>query len=111
MTDLIIIDQAQSQGGQVPALERLRTAGDETPVVVLSSVGSIAERISALENGADDYIVKPVSVAELAARPGNPPPHPARSTRPPRVRRRDTPYRRPGNRLDPSASAARWREA
>jgi two-component system OmpR family response regulator/two-component system copper resistance phosphate regulon response regulator CusR len=49
-------------------LRRLRAAGIETPVLVLTALGSVDERVSGLEAGADDYLVKPFAFSELAAR-------------------------------------------
>lgn len=47
---------------------RLREANDVTPVLLLTARDEIADRISGLDAGADDYIVKPVDVGELLAR-------------------------------------------
>ena len=49
-------------------LRRLREAGDRTPVVVLSGRNGEGDRILGLDLGADDYLVKPFSPGELAAR-------------------------------------------
>ncbi len=49
-------------------LRRLRDAGDRTPVVVLSGRSGEDDRIVGLDLGADDYLVKPFSPGELAAR-------------------------------------------
>ncbi|MCB1625818.1 MAG: response regulator transcription factor [Pseudomonadales bacterium] len=49
-------------------LQRLRARGDRTPVLVLTSRDAVEDRIAGLDGGADDYLVKPVAIAELAAR-------------------------------------------
>jgi two-component system, OmpR family, response regulator MprA len=47
---------------------RLRTAGDRTPVLMLTARESVEDRISGLDAGADDYLVKPFALEELLAR-------------------------------------------
>jgi len=54
------------EGGDV--LQRLRARGAATPVLVLSAREMLDERIRLLDLGADDYLVKPVAVAEIEAR-------------------------------------------
>jgi two-component system OmpR family response regulator/two-component system response regulator QseB len=49
-------------------LERLRAAHSTVPIVVLTAREAITERVTQLDAGADDYIVKPVDLDELAAR-------------------------------------------
>ena len=49
-------------------LERRRSAGDRTPVLVLTARDALEDRVAGLDAGADDYVVKPVAIAELAAR-------------------------------------------
>jgi two-component system OmpR family response regulator/two-component system response regulator QseB len=49
-------------------LERRRGAGDRTPVLVLTARDALEDRVGGLDAGADDYVVKPVAIAELAAR-------------------------------------------
>jgi two-component system, OmpR family, response regulator MprA len=47
---------------------RLRTAGDRTPILMLTARDAIEDRIDGLDAGADDYLVKPFDVGELEAR-------------------------------------------
>jgi DNA-binding response OmpR family regulator len=47
---------------------RLRAAGDETPICILSARDEVADRVAGLQAGADDYLVKPFAVEELVAR-------------------------------------------
>jgi len=49
-------------------LEKLRTDGIQTPVVVLTALGSIQDRVAGLNKGADDYVAKPFAMPELLAR-------------------------------------------
>ena len=49
-------------------MRRLRAAGSKLPVIILSARGSVEAKIEGLEAGADDYLAKPFSIAELLAR-------------------------------------------
>jgi len=49
-------------------LRRLRAQGHATPALVLSSLGEVEQRVEGLRGGADDYLAKPFSFAELSAR-------------------------------------------
>ncbi|MBI4933326.1 MAG: response regulator transcription factor [Actinobacteria bacterium] len=49
-------------------LRRLRTDGDQTPVVFLTARDGLDDRVKGLTSGADDYVVKPFAIAELVAR-------------------------------------------
>ena len=46
----------------------LRAGGTTTPILMLTAIGGIADRVEGLEGGADDYLVKPFAFSELAAR-------------------------------------------
>lgn len=65
---LIILDLNFGQTDGLALLERLRTEGLETPVIVLSARNRINDRVESLNVGADDYVTKPFSFQELAAR-------------------------------------------
>jgi DNA-binding response OmpR family regulator len=65
---LIILDLNFGQTDGLRLLEKLRAAGVETPVLVLSARDRISDRIQSLNLGADDYVTKPFSFRELAAR-------------------------------------------
>ncbi len=55
----------------LPGLELLRTLREEgikTPVLVMTALGSVDERVAGLTDGADDYLVKPIAMPELLAR-------------------------------------------
>ncbi len=65
---LIILDLNFGETDGLKLLEKLRAEGVETPVMVLSARNRIDDRIQSLNMGADDYITKPFSFQELAAR-------------------------------------------
>src|SRR5262245_44847685 len=65
---LIILDLNFGQTDGMQLLQKLRTAGVATPVMVLSARNRVADRIQSLNLGADDYVTKPFSFQELAAR-------------------------------------------
>ena len=49
-------------------LRRLRARGNKVPVLILTARDAVGDRVKGLDGGADDYVVKPVDLAELAAR-------------------------------------------
>jgi len=65
--DLIILDLGLPDGDGKEVLRHVR-ARDETPVLVLSARDREAEKVEALDQGADDYVNKPFGVEELTAR-------------------------------------------
>jgi two-component system OmpR family response regulator len=66
--DVMIIDRMMPRMDGVALVERLRAEGDRTPVLFLSALGEINDRVTGLNAGADDYLVKPYALAELLAR-------------------------------------------
>ncbi|WP_083100927.1 response regulator [Pseudophaeobacter leonis] len=68
--DLILLDLMLPDGRGQPFLRRLRKQGDVTPVIILTALDQISDRIDGLNAGADDYMVKPFDLAELSARVG-----------------------------------------
>lgn len=66
--DLIVLDVLMPQLNGREALRLLRQRGDWTPVILLTQVTGSAERIMALEEGADDYLNKPFDPQELVVR-------------------------------------------
>lgn len=66
--DLIVLDVLMPRLDGREALRRLRQAENWTPVILLTRIGSPAERAMALEEGADDYLNKPFEPYELIAR-------------------------------------------
>ncbi len=66
--DMVLLDLRLSDGDGLDLLRALRRRGDKTPVIVLTARGEVEQRVLGLKLGADDYVVKPFSVHELAAR-------------------------------------------
>ena len=64
----IILDLGLPRLSGAEVLRRLRADGDRTPVLVLTARDALDDRVAGLDAGADDYVIKPVAVAELAAR-------------------------------------------
>jgi two-component system OmpR family response regulator len=66
--DLIVLDRMLPGLDGLGVLRALRAAGVVTPVLTLSALASVDDRIAGLESGADDYLVKPFAFSELLAR-------------------------------------------
>ncbi len=66
--DIVILDIGLPDGSGIELLKEWRGAGNTTPVVILSSRADEAGIVSALDFGADDYVVKPFGMNELIAR-------------------------------------------
>ena len=66
--DVVVLDRMLPQIDGVAILRTLRAAGVKTPVLLLTSMGGIDDRVEGLEAGGDDYLVKPFAMAELLAR-------------------------------------------
>lgn len=68
MFEAIILDRMLPRLEGLDVLRRVRAASVQVPVILLTAKGSIADRVSGLDAGADDYLVKPFAMAELVAR-------------------------------------------
>ena len=66
--DVMIVDRMMPKMDGVTLVETLRREGDQTPVLFLSALGEINDRVDGLKAGGDDYLVKPYAFAELIAR-------------------------------------------
>lgn len=69
--DLVLLDLMLPDGRGIGFLRRLRTRGDVTPVIILTALDQVSDRIEGLNAGADDYLVKPFDLSELSARLGS----------------------------------------
>jgi two-component system, OmpR family, response regulator len=69
--DLVLLDLMLPDGRGIPFLKDLRSRGDVTPVIILTALDQVSDRIDGLNAGADDYMVKPFDLAELSARIGS----------------------------------------
>ena len=66
--DCLVIDRLLPGFDGLTVVRTLRSAGVRTPIIFLTAVGGVADRIQGLRAGADDYLVKPFELEELAAR-------------------------------------------
>jgi two-component system response regulator MprA len=66
--DVMVLDWLMPGLDGLGVLERLRTAGDKTLILMLTARDAVENRVEGLESGADDYLVKPFAPAELLAR-------------------------------------------
>lgn len=66
--DVIVLDLMLPDLSGLELLRRLRADGIQTPVVLLTAMGSVEDRVTGLKAGADDYLVKPFAFPELVAR-------------------------------------------
>jgi two-component system response regulator MprA len=66
--DAVILDIGLPTIDGLDVCRRIRAAGDDTPVLMLTARDAIDDRVQGLDAGADDYLVKPFALAELLAR-------------------------------------------
>ena len=66
--DVLVVDRMMPRLDGIGMVETLRRDGDRTPVLFLSALGEIDDRVAGLKAGGDDYLVKPYAFAELIAR-------------------------------------------
>ena len=66
--DVIVLDRMLPEIDGLAILRTIRASGVKTPVLLLTALGGIDDRVEGLEAGADDYLVKPFAFAELLAR-------------------------------------------
>lgn len=66
--DAIILDLMMPGADGMTVCRRLRTAGDRTPILMLTARHELSDRVAGLDAGADDYLVKPFALEELLAR-------------------------------------------
>jgi two-component system response regulator QseB len=66
--DMLLLDLGLPRKGGLEVLASLRRRGDSIPVLILTARDAVADRVKGLDAGADDYLVKPFDLEELAAR-------------------------------------------
>ena len=66
--DVVVLDRMVPGIDGLSLLKVLRASGDKTPILMLTAMSQINDRVAGLEEGADDYLVKPFAFSELAAR-------------------------------------------
>src|SRR5205085_5042648 len=66
--DVLVVDRMLPKRDGLSIVEQLRGRGDQTPVLILSALGQVDDRVTGLRSGGDDYLPKPYAFAELLAR-------------------------------------------
>jgi DNA-binding response OmpR family regulator len=66
--DVAVLDWRMPEATGVEVIEQLRRAGDRTPILMLTARDTASDRVTGLDSGADDYLVKPFEISELFAR-------------------------------------------
>ncbi len=66
--DLMILDLGLPDKSGLEVLKQLRAQGNDLPVLILTARDSVSDRVAGLDNGADDYMIKPFDLDELSAR-------------------------------------------
>ncbi len=66
--DVLVVDRMLPRLDGLALVKQLRAQGDHTPVLILSALGAVDDRVKGLKSGGDDYLVKPFAIEELVAR-------------------------------------------
>lgn len=102
--DAVVLDRLLPDINGLAVIDLLRSRGDNVPLLMLSALGSVKDRIEGLQVGADDYLAKPFDIDELVARLA------AIARR--KHGRQESPDLQVGRlRLDPSSHCAIYRDA
>ena len=67
-SDLVVLDLMLPKVSGIDVLKAARSAGVRTPVILLTALGTVADKLAGFRSGADDYLVKPFAIDELLAR-------------------------------------------
>jgi DNA-binding response OmpR family regulator len=65
---VMVLDMVMPDLSGISVVTRMRARGNDTPICILSARDEVEDRVAGLEAGADDYVVKPFDIGELAAR-------------------------------------------
>ncbi len=66
--DALVVDRMLPGLDGLSVIETVRSSGRETPILVLSALGEVGDRVEGLRRGGDDYLIKPFAFSELLAR-------------------------------------------
>jgi two-component system OmpR family response regulator len=66
--DVLLLDLMLPDFPGIDVIRKLRNEGNSTPIIVLTALGAVEDRVEGLNKGADDYLVKPFAFTELLAR-------------------------------------------
>jgi two-component system OmpR family response regulator len=66
--DVLVVDRMLPKRDGLSVIAELRTRGNKTPVLILSALGQVDDRVAGLRAGGDDYLAKPYAFSELLAR-------------------------------------------
>ena len=66
--DALIVDRMLPELDGLSLISRIREKNSDIPIIILSALGEVDERVKGLKHGADDYLAKPFSFSELLAR-------------------------------------------
>ncbi|MBZ8133929.1 response regulator transcription factor [Afifella sp. IM 167] len=66
--DVLVVDRMLPKRDGLSVISELRASGDHTPVLILSALGQVDDRVKGLRSGGDDYLAKPYAFSELLAR-------------------------------------------
>ena len=66
--DILIVDRMLPGRDGLSVIQTIRAEGNRTPVLILSALGEVDDRVKGLKAGGDDYLTKPFALAELLAR-------------------------------------------
>ena len=66
--DMLVVDRMLPEVDGLTIVRTIRASGDKTPVLFLTALGGVNDRVTGLDAGGDDYLVKPFAFSELMAR-------------------------------------------
>jgi two-component system OmpR family response regulator len=66
--DVLVVDRMLPERDGLSVIQTLREQGDATPILILSALGEVDDRVKGLKAGSDDYLTKPFAFSELLAR-------------------------------------------
>ncbi len=66
--DVLVVDRMLPKRDGLSVIQALRDEGDTTPILILSALGEVDDRVKGLKAGSDDYLTKPFAFSELLAR-------------------------------------------